>query len=119
MKRLTIDVIRMIALWTVLAVGQGLGGLLFFRHAASFPGDGPLDAGQALLLVSLIDATILTLLASAMRIRGWRLGLILACASFGIQTFQSVIETIIFNGDVRMPATLLAAVTAAAFVRDL
>lgn len=118
MKRLTINSIRVLALWAVLVFGQAVGGMFFFWGAPSFPNDGPATAGEAVLFVGLVDAVILTLLANAMRSRGWMLALTLAAVLFGVQTFQALIEAVIFNTDVGMSSRQLASSGAAALFRD-
>lgn len=106
-------------LWIVLLVGQTVGGLIFFRNVGAFAPDGPVGAGGALLTTSLIDAVILTLLASRSRLRGWVLGATLASLMFGVQIVQPLVETAIFNRDVHMPASMFAATGLCALVRDL
>ncbi|MBW8744865.1 MAG: hypothetical protein JF628_11060 [Sphingomonas sp.] len=99
-------------------VAQSVAGVLFFRDFAPFPSDGPLDAGQALLLVNLIDAIILVLLAGRARLRGWALGLMLGGLLFGVQVFQAEIETLMFNGDIHMSRGLLVAILWSGLLRD-
>jgi len=101
---------KAILLWILLVVGQSVAGMLFFRDFAPFPSDGPLNEGQALLLVNLIDAVILVLLAGRARLRGWALGLMLGGLLFGVQVFQAEVETLMFNGDIHMPGALLMAI---------
>ena len=105
-------------LWVTLFVGQTIGGLIFFRNAAAFAKDGPFGAGGALLVASLIDAVILTLLAVRSGLRGWRLGSTLAILLFGVQIIQPLVETLIFNRDVHMPASMFAATALCGLVRD-
>jgi len=118
MKRLTINSIYVLAIWAVLVFGQALGGMFFFKGIPSVHDDGPLSAGQAVLVVGFIDAIILTLLANAMRSRGRVLALVLGAVLFGVQTFQSQIETVIFNADIGMSSKELAAVAKSAILRD-
>jgi len=106
-------------LWIILLVGQTIGGLIFFRNAAAFAKDGPFGAGQALLAASLIDAVILTLLAARSAWRGWRLGGALAILLFGVQIVQPLVETLIFNRDVHMPASMFTATALCGLVRDM
>ena len=106
-------------LWILLMVGQSLGGVLFFRHIQPFPSDGPVDAGQALLIVNLIDAVILVLLASRARLRGPALGLMLGGLLFGVQVLQSEVETLIFNGDIGMSGALFVAIGLGGLLRDV
>jgi len=118
MKAFAADIGRAVAIWGVLVVGQAISGMLFFRNVPAFASDGPVGPGQALLVAGLADAIILTLLAPRMRARGLRLGLLLATVLFGVQTLQSAIETVVFNGDLRMSSTMLAAIGAAGLFRD-
>jgi hypothetical protein len=106
-------------LWIVLLVGQTVGGLIFFRNVGAIAEDGPVGGGGALLITSLIDAAILTLLAIRSRLRGPALGATLASLLFGVQIVQSLVETLIFNRDVHMPARMFAATALCGLVRDL
>jgi hypothetical protein len=107
MKSFAMSLLKAAALWAVLVIGQALGGALFYRGAAAVASDGPLDAGQALLVVNAIEAVVLVLLAAFMRLRGWRLGLTLAVVLFGVETFQVSIEAVVFNASVGLSGTLL------------
>jgi hypothetical protein len=106
-------------LWIVLLVGQTVGGLIFFRNVGAIAQDGPVDGGGALLITSLIDAAILTLLAARSRLRGPALGAALASLMFGVQIVQSLVETLIFNRDVHMPASMFVATILCGLVREL
>lgn len=106
-------------LWFILLVGQTIGGLIFFRNMGAFAQDGPIGAGGALLISSLIDAVILTLLAARSSLRGWALGATLGSLLFGVQIVQSLVETLIFNRDVHMPAAMFVATALCGLVRDL
>ena len=119
MKGLVKDAGKALLLWMLLVVGQSLGGVIFFRNIQPFPSDGPVDAGQALLIVNLIDAVILVLLASRARLRGPALGLMLGGLLFGVQVFQSEVETLIFNGDIGMSGALFAAILWSGLLRDV
>ncbi|MBP2160084.1 hypothetical protein [Asticcacaulis sp. BE141] len=99
---------KAIGLWIVLLLGSVAGGMLFLRDVTAVPDTGPLDAGQALLVVNAGVAAVLALLAARMRLRGWMLGLVLGGALFGIETFMAQVETLVFNNDIQMsPATIL------------
>jgi hypothetical protein len=119
MKQVLNNVGKGALLWITLLVGQTVGGLIFFRNAAAFAKDGPLRAGEALLVTSLIDAALLTLLAARSGWRGWRLGGALAILLFGVQIVQPLVETLIFNRDVHMPASMFTATALCGLVRDL
>ena len=111
--------VSFVVLWLVLVFGQGFGGWLIFRHTPAFPADGPLGAGQAVLVVSAIDAVILTLLASRMRARGWMLGLLLAFLLFGVQSGLSLIEAVVFGQDVRLSSEIVLGSAAASLIRAI
>ncbi|MBW8882844.1 MAG: hypothetical protein JF615_15900, partial [Asticcacaulis sp.] len=109
---------KAILLWMLLMLGQSVAGMLFFRGIPPFASDGPVDAGQALLLVNLIDAIILVLLASRATLRGWVLGLVLGGLLFGVQVFQAEIETLMFNGDIHLSRSLFVAIVWSGLLRD-
>lgn len=118
MNGFALYLMRVLALWLVLALGQVLGSLLFLHAPLVVAQDGPLGAGQALLVTSLADAVILVLIAGSMRARGWTLGLVLAGVLFVIQTAQSLIEAAVFGRDVRLSSALMFGVAGAAVLRD-
>lgn len=117
MKRFTPDLMRVVALWAALVLGQVLGGLLFLRAAPVLAADGPLGSGQALLVTSLADAVILVLIARSMRERGWTLGLVLGAVLILVQTGQSLIEAAVFGRDVGLSSTLMFGIAATALLR--
>jgi hypothetical protein len=110
---------RGVVLWLVLVIGQVLGGMLVFRHAPPAIADGPLNAGQALLLVSAVDAAILTLLAASLSLRGWRLGVQLAVLLFTVQSLLSLIEALLFGRDVHLAAGVLVGAAVASLMRAI
>lgn len=118
MNGFALYLMRVLALWLVLALGQVLGSLLFLHAPLVVAQDGPLGAGQALLVTSLADAVILVLIAGSMRARGWTLGLVLAGVLFAVQTGQSLIEAAVFGRDVRLSSALMFGVAGAAVLRD-
>jgi len=119
MKRILTNAGKGALLWIILLIGQTIGGLIFFRNVAPIAPDGPIGAGGALLISSLIDAVILTLLAVQSRLRGWALGATLATLLFGVQIAQALVETWIFNHDVHMPASMFVATASCGLARDL
>jgi len=119
MKQILTNAGKGVVLWIVLLAGQTIGGLIFFRNVAPIAQDGPIGPGEALLISSLIDAVILTLLAVQSRLRGWALGATLATLLFGVQIAQALVETWIFNHDVHMPASMFVATASCGLARDL
>lgn len=110
MKIFAMTLLKTAAIWLVLMICQLAGGMLFFHGASGAPAlakDGPLDAGQALLAVNLVEAVLLAALASAMRLRGLRLGLTLAAVYFWVYSGLSAIEVLIYGADLHItPADL-------------
>lgn len=102
MKATAIWLVKTVGLWAVLMAGMVAGGLLLFQGAPPIPVDGPLDAGQAMLVVNAGVALILAWLAERMRLRGLSLGVTLGVALFGIETVMSLIEAVVFNNDLKM-----------------
>jgi hypothetical protein len=102
MKAATIWLVKTVVLWAVLMAGMVAGGLLLFQGAPPIPADGPLDAGQAMLVVNAGVALILAWLAERMRLRGLSLGITIGVALFGIETVMSLIEAVVFNNDLKM-----------------
>lgn len=107
-----------LVLWIVLSVAQLAGGSLLVPGGAPLVQDGPLSAGAALIVASGADAIILTLLADRMGLRGFKLGVTLGAVLFGVQTGQALIEVVAFNLDLHVPSASLAAIAAAAIIRD-
>jgi hypothetical protein len=113
------DSLKAATVWIALIAGQIIGGMVFLGTVPPFPSDGPMSTAQAMLLVAAIDAIILTLLAIRMRARGRELGLQLGLFYFGVQSFQSLVEALIFGSDVHLPADLLLLSSAAALVKTV
>jgi hypothetical protein len=77
------------------------------------------QSGQVLLLVSLTNALLLSYLALRSRWHGWKLAGTLFLVQFGVETFMSQIETIIFNGALQLTASQVFMVFVMGFVRAL
>lgn len=77
-------------------------------HLPPMPtGDGPLTAMQAVLVANGAMAIVLSALASRLRVRRVRLGLVLFVAFFCLSVGMMMIETLYFNKSVKMPTELL------------
>lgn len=77
-------------------------------HLPPMPtGDGPLTAMQAVFVTNGAMAIALSALASRLRVRRVRLGLVLFVAFFGLSVGMMMIETLYFNKSVQMPMDLL------------
>ncbi len=120
MKALVIGAAKALAVWMVLLIGATVGGLLFFHGTSNTaPDGGPLTAGQALLGVNAMHAILLAVLASQSRLRGWALGATLAVVLWGIGSFMSLIEAVVFNNDLHMSQCVLLSAAGSAVFSDV
>jgi hypothetical protein len=76
-------------------------------------------SGQVLLLVSAVNALLLSYLAWRSRWHGWKLAGALFLVQFGIETFMPQIETIVFNSALQLSASQIFTIFATGFVRAL
>jgi hypothetical protein len=76
-------------------------------------------SGQILLLVSAVNALVLSYLALRSRWHGWKLAGTLFLVQFGIETFMSQIETIVFNSALQMTTSQVLTIFTTGFVRAL
>jgi hypothetical protein len=76
-------------------------------------------SGMVVMLVSLTNALVLSYLALRSRWHGWKLAGTLFLFQFGIETFMSQVETVVFNAALQLTASQLVSVFAAGFIRAL
>jgi len=76
-------------------------------------------SGQVLLLVSAVNALVLAYLDLRSRWHGWKLAGTLFLVQFGIETFMSQIETIVFNNALQLTFNQVFTIFAMGFVRAL
>jgi len=113
MKRISIWMAKVLALWAALLAGNVAGGLLVTLPGPAAPAaDGPFGVGQALLLVNALFALMLAALAERMAGPPWRRALTLFVILYTVETLLSTIEGIFFGAFLHMPAGLLGGVAA-------
>lgn len=120
MKSVGIFLLKCAGLWLALIIGQIAGGLWLTTMAAmpAVPAhDGPLDATQAMLVVSAIFAVVMGLLAQNMRWKGWQKGVAVAGAFYCIGTLMSEIEALYFATYLHMSQASVMAITVTDLVR--
>lgn len=76
-------------------------------------------AGLMVLLVSAINALILAYLALRSRWHGWKLAGALFVAQYGIETFMSQIETVVFNQALQLTGPQIMSIFITGLVRAL
>jgi hypothetical protein len=118
--RLLLWLAKTAALWIALLVSLMVAGKLVPVDMPMPRPDGPLTTMQALLVVNGLTAVALGLVAALARVRGWRLGVVLFVAYFGIGSAMMQIETLWFNDSIHMaPAVIGQLVADAAIVGAL
>ncbi len=110
--------IKAIALWAVILVAGMATGMLFHWDAVPQKVD-VINPLIALAIVDTIVAVVLTILAECMRLRGWRLGLVLALILFVVETALSSIEVLAFNNDLNIPKSIVVNGLLSSLLRDL
>lgn len=77
------------------------------------------QAGSMMLLVSAVNALILSYLALRSRWHGWKLAGALFVAQYGIETFMSQIETVVFNQALQLTTEQVVTVFVTGLLRAL
>ena len=97
---------KTLAVWAALLAGNVAGALLVTLPVAA-AGDGPLGAGQALLLVNLLFALVLTPIAARLTGPLWLRAATLFLLLYLAETLLSTIEAWFFGPFLHLPAGLL------------
>jgi len=114
--RLLLWLLKTAALWIALLVGVSVAGSLVPVAMATPRPDGPLTIMQALLVVNGLTAVALGLVAALARVRGWRLGVVLFVAYFGIGSAMMQIETLWFNDSIHLSLVVVGQLVADAAI---
>lgn len=110
MKQASVWTAKAVTLWAALLAGNVAGGLLVALPAPAAAADGPLGAGQALLLVNALFALVLAALAEKMEGPGWRRAITLFILLYTAETLLSTIEGVFFGAYLHLPAGLQSGV---------
>jgi hypothetical protein len=105
-------VLKTFALWLAAIAGSIAGGILIPLHLPPVIADGPLTAGQAMLVVNALFAVVLATVAANARVRSWRLFVLLFAANFLLCSAMMQIETLWFNESLKLPLVAVAQITA-------
>lgn len=110
--------VKVLALWTALAAGTAVIGLIPFQPAPPGVVDGPLGPVAALLAVNALAALVLAGLAARLSVAGWRRPAILFAVLFSVETGLSLIEAAFFGDFVKISAAGLAGMAIAGLIRS-
>lgn len=98
---------KTVLVWIAILAGAVIGGLLFPVSPEAGSQAEPLSAGQALLIVGLVDALVLILLAKVLRGEWARKFFVLFVTMVVVEPVLSFSEALIFGASVQMPAEFL------------
>lgn len=76
-------------------------------------------SGMVVILVSLINALVLSYLALRSRWHGWKLAGALFLVQYGVETFMSQIETVVFNQALQLTTSQVVTIFVSGLIRAL
>ena len=122
-KNLVLDVLvttaRLFGAAVLMIVAFIISGMISGADAVQLsPADEQL-AGSVMMLVSVLNALILSYLALRSRWHGWKLAGALFLAQYGIETFMSQIETVVFNQALQLTLDQVVSLFVSGLVRAL
>lgn len=107
---------RMLLLFFVMLISYAVSGMLMSAEGGNFTPAEEAQAGQALLIISLIYSMLFGYLLIRSHWSGWQLAGAVFIIYFGVETFMTQIETLYFNDAVNMaPAMLRDVILSGAF----
>lgn len=115
---------KALGLWVAIVAGSIAGsavadGVVGKMTLEPGPMDGPLSAGAAFLVVTALQALVLTALAVNARLRGGALLLFLFVVTYGAQTVLMQVETVFFGAQVGVPPALIQRLAVASAITAL
>ncbi len=119
MKHVLSLVVRFLLSFVVMVIAFVASSSIISTGSAQLTPEEMSQSGLALLIVSLVDSLVLSLLVLRSRWYGATLVAAVFLIHFGVETFMSQIETVFFNTSVQMGAEVLTSVIASGFLRAL
>ncbi len=119
MKHFLSLVVRFLLSFVVMLIAFMVSSSVLSTGSAPLTPEETSQSGLALLVVSLIDSLVLSLLILRSRWYGVALVAAIFVVHFGVETFMSQIETVFFNTSVQMGTDVLAGVVTSGFLRAL
>lgn len=114
--------LKTLAIWIAFLVSQIVSGLivgLLYQTPIPEAHDGPLNAVQAMLIVTALHALVMSLLASQMHGPWWRKALVLGSVYYVVNTALSMIEALYFNDFVKISPDLIVALSIGDLVKSV
>ena len=111
--------LRLVLAFVVMLVAYVLGTMVIDQTNTAMTPEEAGQAGQALLLVSLFSALVLSFLIMRSGWHGLKLIGAVIIVHFGVETFMTQIETLTFNRALQMGTAELSGIVAAGAVRAL
>lgn len=111
MKQGLVWTAKMVAVWLALLAGN-IAGAMLVTLPGTPGGDGPLDLGQAFLLVHVLFAMVLASVAARLTGGFARRALILFALLYLVETLLSTAESLFFASFLHLPDGLLAGLAA-------
>ena len=118
-KQITLLLLRLVLASIAMLIAYTLSTMLIEQTNITMTPEEASRAGQALFLVSCINALVLSYPILHSRWRGWKLIGAVCLVQFGVETFMTQIETLYFNRAVQVSMTELARLVASGAVRTL
>jgi hypothetical protein len=118
-KQTSVLLLRLAGAFIVMLLAYLLSTMVIGGASVALTPEEASQAGQALLLVSLIDALVLSFLILRSRWHGLKLVAAIFVVQFGTETFMTQIETLWFNSAVQMGTAEFVNIVAAGALRAL
>lgn len=117
-KQALVLVLRLFGAFVAMLFAYTISGMLVRVDIPPAPQDG-ISSGTALLIVSFLTSMALAYPVLRARWFGLKLMAAILLVMFGVETFMTQIETLFFNGALKLPMDVLTALVAAGFLRAL
>ncbi|NOH03224.1 MAG: hypothetical protein HND47_15315 [Chloroflexi bacterium] len=110
---------RLLGAVVLMAVAFLVSAMVSSANAVQLSPEEAALSGQMVLVVSAVNALILSYLALRSRWHGWKLAGALFLAQYGIETFMMQIETVVFNQALQLTWEQAVTLFVSGFVRAL
>lgn len=118
-KEILGTVARLLGAVVIMMVAFFVSAMVSGADAVQLSPEEAAISGQMALLVSTVNALILSYLALRSRWHGWKLAGALLLAQYGIETFMSQIETVVFSQALQLTLEQAVTLFVSGFVRAL
>lgn len=113
------SVLKLLGAFIVMAIAYFLSTKILGQSSASMTPEEINQAGRAFIVVSFVNALILSYIIIRSRWFGLKLIVILIIVHFGVETFMAQIETLYFNSAVEMETAEFTSILSAGAIRAI